>query len=292
MAGTVIITAANSSLAIPAVQHLLTKFPDYTAVLTVRDTTDTDINTKKLRATIAKVPNARASIHQLDLAKLSAVNEFADGIAEKIQNGSLPPLASLICNAYYWNLVGEAETTVDGYEKSIQVSHLAHAALIFRLLGSFGSEGGRIVLFASDAHFPGKNGLEKYPPTLPDDLELLVKPGPDKPVDNLGRGFQRYANSKLAVVTWMYALNRYLEKVCYRLGILQSYKSVTERPAGAKVTQDHSCRHQSRQSDRLSRTANQDPHDAGDIVQIHLSAIPSSVTFHGSHDAEFCRGWG
>lgn len=213
MAGTVIITAANSSLAIPAVQHLLAKFPDYTAVLTVRDTTDNDINTKKLRATIAKVPNARASIHQLDLAKLSAVNEFADGIAEKIQNGSLPPLASLICNAYYWNLVGEAETTVDGYEKSIQVSHLAHAALIFRLLGSFGSEGGRIVLFASDAHFPGKNGLEKYPPTLPDDLELLVKPGPDKPVDNLGRGFQRYANSKLAVVTWLYALNRYLEKV-------------------------------------------------------------------------------
>ena len=215
MAGTVIITAANGSLAIPAIQHLLAKFPDYTAVLTVRDTTDKDINTQKLRATIAKIPNARASIHQLDLADLSAVNEFADSIAQKIQSGSLPPLASLVCNAYHWNLVGGAETTVDGYEKTIQVVHVAHAVLILRLLGSFGSEGGRVVFFATDAHFPGKNGLEKYPPTLPDDLELLVKPSPDKPSDNLGRGFQRYANSKLAVVTWMYALNRHLEKVCY-----------------------------------------------------------------------------
>ena len=219
MAGTVIITAANSSLAIPAVQHLLTKFPDYTAVLTVRNTTDTDINTKKLRATIAKFPNANTSIHQLDLANLSAVNEFADSIAEKIRTGSLPPLASLICNAYYWNLKGGLEVTVDGFEKSVQVAHVAHAVLILRLLGSFGSQGGRVVLFSSDSHIPGKNGLEKYPPALPDDLELLVKPGPDKTSDNLGRGFQRYANSKLAIVTWMYALNRYLEKVSHSFGL-------------------------------------------------------------------------
>ena len=256
MAGTVIITAANSSLAIPAVQHLLAKFPDFSAVLTVRDTTDNDINTKKLRATIAKFPNAKASIHQLDLANLSGVNGFADSIAEKIQNGSLPPLASIICNAYYWNLVGGAEITVDGYEKSIQVAHVAHAVLILRLLGSFQPEGGRVVLLGSDAHFPGKNSLEKYPPAIPDDLELLVKPGPDKTSDNLGRGFQRYANSKLAVVTWMYALNRYLEKVCYSFGLQQSLKTVTERLVGAKVTHYHSCCHQSRQSNGLPCPAN------------------------------------
>ena len=214
MAGTVIITAANSSLAIPAVQHLLAKYPDYTAVLTVRNIMDSDINTKNLRATIAKHPKANATIYQLDLANLSAVNEFADNIAKQIKNGSLPPLASLVCNAYYWNLVGGVQTTEDGYEKSFQVIHVAHAALVLRLLDSFSPDSGRVVLFSSDAHWPGKNGLEKYPPTLPNDLDLLVKPATDEKADNTGYGFQRYANSKLAVVTWMYALNRYLEKVC------------------------------------------------------------------------------
>lgn len=105
-------------------------------------------------------------------------------------------------------------TTRDGYEKTFQVVHIAHAALVLRLLGTFSSDGGRIVLFSSDAHYPGKNSLEKYPPAIPNNLELLAKPAADDPPDNLGRGFQRYAESKLAVVMWMYTLNRYLETVC------------------------------------------------------------------------------
>ncbi|KAI4240597.1 MAG: hypothetical protein LQ352_007612 [Teloschistes flavicans] len=212
MAGSIVITGANSSLAIPAVQHLLAKYPGFTAVLTVRNSTDDDVNTKKLRAIIAKYPGAKTSIHVLDLASLSAVHEFADIIIDEVQRGSLPPLVGVVCNAYYWNLAGAMEMTQDGYEKSFQVCHVAHAALVLRLLGSFASDGGRIVLFSSDAHWPGKNGLEKYPPAIPDDLELLVKPAADEKPDNLGRGFQRYAVSKLAIVTWMYALNRCLEK--------------------------------------------------------------------------------
>lgn len=84
----------------------------------------------------------------------------------------------------------------------------------FRLLGSYEPNGGRVLLFSSDAHWPGKNSLEKYPPAIPNDLELLVKPATDETPDNFGRGFRRYAVSKLAVVMWMHALNRYLEKVC------------------------------------------------------------------------------
>ncbi|KAL9012086.1 MAG: hypothetical protein Q9173_003122 [Seirophora scorigena] len=212
MAGTIVFTAANSSLAIPAVEHLLKNYPNYTAVLTVRNAADTDVNTQRLRATIAKYPGANTFIHELDLADLSAVHAFADRIADQILQGSLPPLTSLICNAYHWNLSSALETTGDGYEKSFQVIHVAHAALVLRLLGNFGPGGGRVVLFSSDAHWPGKNGLEKYPPVIPNDLELLVKPHADAPPpDNFGRGFQRYASSKLAVVMWMYALNRYLE---------------------------------------------------------------------------------
>jgi NAD(P)-dependent dehydrogenase (short-subunit alcohol dehydrogenase family) len=219
MAGTILITGANSSLAIPAVKHLLTKHPTYSCILTVRNTSDSDANTKRLRETIAQHQGAgadassRISIRQLDLSNLSAVHEIAQTIASEVANGKLPPLASIVCNAYYWNLVGEAELTVDGYDKTFQVAHLAHAVLVLRLLGSFGTQGGRIVLFSSVAHWPGKIKGAKYPPVIPDDLELLVTPAADSPPDNTGRGFQRYAVAKLAVTMWMYALNRYLQKV-------------------------------------------------------------------------------
>ena len=214
MAGTIIITGANGSLAIPAIEYLLTNYPDYVAILTVRNASDTDVNTNKLRSTLTKY-SSRNFIRELDLASLSATHDFASSIADDIANSKLPPLVGIVCNAYYWNLTHDAQLTADGYEKTFQVSYLAHVALVLRLLNSFGQAGGRIVLFASDAHWPGKNSLEKYPPALPDDLELLVKPAADEPVDNFGRGFQRYAVSKLAIVSWMYALNRHLEEVCH-----------------------------------------------------------------------------
>lgn len=78
------------------------------------------------------------------------------------------------------------------------------------------------MLFSSDSHWPGKNGMAKYPPAIPDDLDLLVKPAADEPVDCFGRGFLRYANSKLAIVMWMYTLNRALEKVSPHLQLPQS----------------------------------------------------------------------
>ncbi|KAI0598821.1 short-chain dehydrogenase/reductase-like protein sdr [Biscogniauxia sp. FL1348] len=211
MAGTIIITGANGSLAVHSVQQILTKSPETTLVLTVRRTEDDDPNTKKLRATISKFSNARTSIRKLDLASLPAVHEFAGAIAAEVAEGKLPPLAGIICNAYYWNLVDDAELTADGLEKTMQVNHISHAALVMRLLGSFDPEkGGRLILFTSDGHEDGKNGLQKYPPGIPDDIDALVQAKPDS--DKQGRGFERYANSKLAVLMWTYALNRYLEK--------------------------------------------------------------------------------
>ncbi|KAI2620983.1 NAD(P)-binding protein [Hypomontagnella submonticulosa] len=210
MTGTVIITGANGSLAIPAVRYLLDKYSDYTLVLTVRNTEDSDPNTKRLRETIAKFPKAQTSIRQLDLADLDAVHEFAGTIASEITDKKLPPLASIICNAYYWNLSKDPEFAADGVERTIRVNYISHVALVLRLVGSFGPEGGRIMLLTSDGHDRGVNGLEKYPPGIPDDLDSMLKATPDP--DKLGRGFQRYANSKLATLMWGYALNRYLEK--------------------------------------------------------------------------------
>ncbi|KAF3001700.1 hypothetical protein E8E14_000004, partial [Neopestalotiopsis sp. 37M] len=210
MEGTVIITGANGSLAVPAVAHLLSNFPQLTLVLTVRNTTDGDENTQLLRSTIERFPSSNVSVHQLDLTDLSAVHRFADELIAGIDDSRYPPIRSIICNAFYWNMVTAGELTRDGYEKTFQVNHIAHVALVLRLIGKFQPDFGRVLFFSSNAIWAGKNQLERYPPSIPDDVENLVKIDPDP--DYQGRGFKRYADSKLASTAYMHALNRHLEK--------------------------------------------------------------------------------
>ncbi|KAI0145353.1 NAD(P)-binding protein [Xylariaceae sp. FL1272] len=206
-----IVTGANGSLAVPLVERLLSTYPDRTVILAVRDTSDGDTNTRRLRETIGRHPQAKAYIHQVDLCKLASVNTFATDVAQGIQDGKYPAIGGIICTAYYWNLVGDQSAlSEDGFDKTIQVNHLSHAKLVLHLLGHFAPEGGRILLFSSDAHWPGKNLFEKIPPAMPDDLNQLVRPPTLS--DSNADGFLRYANSKLAIVMWVYALNRHLEK--------------------------------------------------------------------------------
>ncbi|KAI1824341.1 NAD(P)-binding protein [Xylaria intraflava] len=208
MEASVLITGANGSLGIEAVGRLLQHYPKLTAILTVRD--PDDINSQRLKDTIAKHPGAKAIVQALDLSDLSAVRDFATKLAADISNNSQPPLCAIIATAYHWNLVRDPELTVDGYDKTFQVGHIAHVFLILRLLECFGPEGGRIVLFSSDSHWPGKNGLQKYPPEIPQDVGSLAEPKAGK--DKLGLGFLQYACTKLAITAWMYALNTHLKQ--------------------------------------------------------------------------------
>ncbi|KAH9905802.1 NAD(P)-binding protein [Xylariomycetidae sp. FL2044] len=195
MAGTVIFTGANGSLGLPAVEHLLRTYSQYTAILTVRDDSDTNTQTNKLRSMISRLPDAKASIHALDLSSLAAVRAFARKIQAAVADGEYPPLAAIVGNAYHWNLVIDRPelTADDGFDKTMQEA------------------GGRVVMISSDSHWPGKNPMEKYPPVIPDDLDLLVHPVCDEE-DVFGRGYHRYATSKLVVTTWTHALNRYLQE--------------------------------------------------------------------------------
>ncbi|KAI1853499.1 hypothetical protein JX266_001483 [Neoarthrinium moseri] len=81
--------------------------------------------------------------------------------------------------------------------------------------------------------------MERYPPTIPDDLELLVKPSVD--ADKQGRGYQRHATTKLAITTWMYALNRHLEKITVVAinpgGLIDSRALRTNTPMSMAVMQ-------------------------------------------------------
>lgn len=207
MTGSIVLTGANGSVGLHAADRLLKQYPQFTVLFTVRNAAETDVNTRNLQGVIKRYPQAKASIHQVDLANLSSVHEFAD----KVATGSYPPLKAIICSAAYWNLVGDTELTVDGFDKSMQVGHIAHVALVMRLIDRFGSDGGRIVLFSSIGHYRKPNNITSLLPDLPEDLNKLNHPPIDE--DKQGRGFQRYSNGKLMATTWMYPLNHYLEQV-------------------------------------------------------------------------------
>lgn len=211
--GTVVLTGANGSLGIAYVKSLLISFPNYTAILTVRDDSESDPNTQKLRQLIAKHP--KAFIYKLDLASLSAVTQFSAQISSRVTSGELPPISAIVCNAFAWSLNTGLKFSADGYELSFQVCYLSHFALVLRLLGSMDIVNGRVVLLASDSHDPErKNALESYPVKFPDDPAQLAKPSPDKKGEEIGRGFQRYGLSKLCCVMFMYQLNSHLAQVC------------------------------------------------------------------------------
>ncbi|KAH7308548.1 short-chain dehydrogenase [Stachybotrys elegans] len=208
--GTLIFIGANGSSGIPASEHLLKTYPQYTAVLTVRDATDADANTRTLRETISRYPKAKATIHQVDLSKLSSAHAFASNISSQIKAGELPPIKAIICSAYCWNLVSDPEFTEDGYEKTFQVSHLSHVAIVLRLLDCFAPDGGRVEMISSEAHYRRKQVLSPYITDVPVDMDRLIHPLPDP--NKQGHGFIRYATVKLVNTVWAYALNRHLQK--------------------------------------------------------------------------------
>jgi NAD(P)-dependent dehydrogenase (short-subunit alcohol dehydrogenase family) len=210
----VLFTGANGSLGIPAVKYLLDAYSEYTLILTVRDDSDQDENTLELRKIVSGYPNASTSIRKLNLASLKEVEHFANSLCSEIDGGKIPRLVAIICNAMSWKLMGGPSFSEDGHESSIAINHLAHFALTLRLLSAMDTQRGRIVFLGSEAHRPLESGLSKgFPTHIPDDLNLLVDPPPDKKEQEVGRGFQRYGTSKLVITMVSYELSRRLKAV-------------------------------------------------------------------------------
>ncbi|CAN9478009.1 unnamed protein product [Alternaria alternata] len=206
MTGTVLITGSNGSLALPAVKYLLEAYSSFNLVLTVRDDSEEDVNSTKLRLLVDQHPDVQVSIRQLDLSSLENVRKFSKALLLEIESKKLPLIRTIICNAMTWDLAGGPQYSKDGYEMSIAVNHLAHFSLSYELLSAMDPVHGRIIFSGSGAHWPEKASLSKgYPTRVPENLELLVHPKADKEGEEMGRGFQRYAVSKLVPIMVMYA---------------------------------------------------------------------------------------
>ncbi|KAJ5105616.1 hypothetical protein NUU61_002963 [Penicillium alfredii] len=218
MTGTVIITGATGSLALEAVQQLLSSHPSLTIVGTVRNASQNPKSSYllQLEDLAPQYLGSKLVLKSADLNSLTEVRSFADDVASQVASGELPAISAIICNAFTWSLEDGLRFSRDDYESTFQVNHLAHFLLVMKLLSSMDRERGRVVLLGSGVHDPElQNPLSKLGAHLPDadeDLDQLVKPGPDPAGTEHDMGWRRYATSKLANVMFMHSLNQQLER--------------------------------------------------------------------------------
>jgi WW domain-containing oxidoreductase len=215
MAGTVLITGANGTLALEFIRTLLISHPQYTILGTVRNPSpQEDVNTAKLMQLSKEHPTTKVVVQQLDLARLDDVRSFAENLSRQIEHGIIPRISAIVCNAFTWSLESGQKLTLDKLEATFQVCHLSHYLLVLKLLGSMHLDSGRIVMLGSPVHYPERrNPLSAFRPEFPIDMEQLVRPPPDRAGEAHDRGYQRYGTAKLSNVTFMHDLNRRLESV-------------------------------------------------------------------------------
>src|SRR5262245_26537052 len=148
----------------------------------------------------------------LDLTKLDDVRGFAIA-AERT-------LGSRTIDALLLNAGGYARgRTVDGYDATFVLNHLAHYLLI-RLLWTRISDGGTVVLTTSGTHDPAEHTV--VPPPRHANAEWLAKPELDPNRDRapLAARGRAYSSSKLCVVLTARALRARTDTEARRIHVV------------------------------------------------------------------------
>ena len=135
------------------------------------------------RGSAPAVPDG-VEVLPLDLASLDSVRGFATAVTRQLGDARID---ILVLNAGMQTSTTE-KRSVDGYELTFAVNHLAHY-LLARLLVPYMAANGRLVITTSDTHDPAITPIA--PKTL--DPEELAHPTNG----GLGSGVRAYAASKL-----------------------------------------------------------------------------------------------
>ena len=132
-----------------------------------------------------------AEVRSLDLTSLASVRAFAAGLGDI-------PIDTLVLNAGL-QMSDAAHRSVDGFETTFAVNHLAHY-LLLRLLAPNLSAGARVVITASGTHDP--EDVKSLPGPRHADAARLADPATDPLLDTEPRkaGVRAYTSSKLCNV--------------------------------------------------------------------------------------------
>lgn len=170
---TAIVTGASSGIGMIAAGELARR--GAATVLAVRDTGKGAAVRDRM---IEAAPHAVIEVTRLDLADLSSVRQFAEGVKDDVD--------ILVNNAGVMAL--PYRKTADGFEMQFGTNHLGHFALTGLLLPRL--RGGRVVTVSSTMH---KRGTMRF-----DDLNSELS----------YRKWEAYSQSKLANLLFAYELQR------------------------------------------------------------------------------------
>jgi light-dependent protochlorophyllide reductase len=142
---------------------------------------------------------------ELDLAELQSVRHFVRQLAQL----NMPPLKGLVCNAGVQIVSGD-KFTVDGFETTFGVNHLAHFLLVNLLLPQM-VENSRIIFVSSDTHdLTTQTGM---PAPRYESPHQMAFPREINELEDFGSlGQRRYATSKLCNLLCTYELARRLQR--------------------------------------------------------------------------------
>ena len=179
---TVVVTGANSGLGLEGSKAFARRAA--TVVMACRSVERGESAAAEIREA---VPNATLDVRECDLADLSNVASFAEGLHEDYD------AVDVLCNNAGVMAIPRSETA-DGFETQFGVNHLGHFALTGHLLDLLGAADGesRIVTQSSGAHEMGEIDF--------DDLQGERSYGK----------WSAYGQSKLANLLFAYELQRRL----------------------------------------------------------------------------------
>jgi NAD(P)-dependent dehydrogenase (short-subunit alcohol dehydrogenase family) len=199
---TIIITGGNSGLGYQCAKNIAQSEQGWHIIIASR-------NLHRVESAVSRLITETSHPHvqglELDLASLQSVRHFVQQLSQL----NIPPLTGLVCNAGI-QIVSGNTSTVDGFETTFGVNHLAHFLLVNLLLPQM-AEGSRIVFVSSDTHDPTtQTGMPAPRYESPHQMAFPHEINEMEDVGTLGQ--QRYATSKLCNLLCTYELARRLQR--------------------------------------------------------------------------------
>jgi NAD(P)-dependent dehydrogenase (short-subunit alcohol dehydrogenase family) len=199
---TIIITGGNSGLGYQCAKAIAQSERGWQIVIASR-------NLHRVESAVSRLIIETGYPHiqglELDLAELQSVRHFVQQLAHLY----IPPLKGLVCNAGV-QIVSGTTFTVDGFETTFGVNHLAHFLLVNLLLPQMAKDS-RIVFVSSDTHDPTtRTGMPA--PRYESPHQMAFPPEVNEIEDVGSIGQHRYATSKLCNLLCTYELARRLQR--------------------------------------------------------------------------------